>query len=136
MAATDRAARDRKAFEERLKTAAHAGLKGARRYTESWWDRLHEERLTAHNVRMDGFFENITGHQVRAKLWEDLTKALDASADPAATWQEKIAEAERVGAFITGGTMGNPVADARHHVQRVAHADFARDAAYSFRCVS
>jgi hypothetical protein len=135
MAAADRAARDRKAFEGRLKTAAQAGLSNSRRYAEDWWARLHEDRLTAHNVHMDGFFEHITGYQFQVELWDELIKALNASADPVATWHEKIAEAERV-ADRTGGSMGNPVADARQHVRREAHGNFARYAADYFRRVS
>ncbi|MFF4924333.1 hypothetical protein ACFY4B_27425 [Kitasatospora sp. NPDC001261] len=135
MATADRAARDRKAFAGRLKTAAHAGLRNSQRSAEGWWNRLHEERLTAHNVCMEGFFEHITGYQFQAELWGDLIKALDASTDPVATWHEKIAEAERVAAHA-GGSMGNPVADARQHVRREAHGNFARYAADYFRRVS
>ena len=107
MITADRAARDRKAFEGRLKTAAHVGLCNSRRYAEDWWGRLHEDGLTALNVRMEGFFEHITGYQFQVELWDELIKALEASADPVATWHEKIAEAERV-ADHKGGQYGQP----------------------------
>ncbi|WP_327258256.1 hypothetical protein [Streptomyces sp. NBC_01244] len=132
---TDRAARDRKFFEDRLKTAAEAGRKDAHRYANDWWDRLHEERLSAENVRMDGFFEHITGYQFQIQLWTDLIEALAVSRDAVATWHEQMAKAEG-NSTPTGGTMGNPVADARRHLWRDANGKFAHYAADLFRRVS
>lgn len=132
---TDRAARDRKAFEDRLKAAAEAGRKGARRYASDWWDRLHAERLTAENVRMDGFFEHITGYQFQIELWTGLIEALSVSRDAVATWHEQMAKAER-NSTPTGGTMGNPIADARQHLWHDANEKFARYAADRFRRVN
>ncbi|MEU9706854.1 hypothetical protein [Streptomyces sp. NPDC047981] len=134
MASIDRAVRDRKAFEERLKTAAEAGRKNARRYANDWWGRLRAEELTAENVRMDGFFEAITGYQFQIELWANLIEALEVSGDVVATWHEKIAEAER-NSEQTGGSIGNPVADARQYLWRDANEKFARYAADYFRRV-
>lgn len=132
---TDRAARDRKAFEDRLKTAAEAGRKDARRYASNWWDRLHGDELTAENVRMDGFFEHITGYQFQVGLWSELIEALSISRDAVATWHEQMAKAEQ-NSTRTGGSMGHPVADARQYLWRDANAKFARYAADRFRRVS
>ncbi|MEU3904199.1 hypothetical protein AB0F20_10305 [Streptomyces goshikiensis] len=135
MTVTDRAERDRKAFEGRLKTVAAAGLKDARRYAQDWWERMHSERLTAENIRMDGFFEHITHYQILIDLWTEMIEALSKGGDAVATWHGQIAKAEQAGA-VTGGTMGNPVADARQHLWRDANEKFALYAADSFRRVS
>ncbi|MEV6957547.1 hypothetical protein [Streptomyces sp. NPDC051183] len=134
MSRTDRAERDRKYFDERLKVAAEAGRKDARRYASDWWDRLHSDELTAENVRMEGFFEHITGYQYQVELWTELIEALSVSWDAVATWHEQVAKAER-NATPTGGGMGNPVADARRYLWRDANEKFAQYAADRFRRV-
>ncbi|MGW1496933.1 hypothetical protein [Streptomyces sp. NPDC002402] len=131
-----RAARAREAFEGRLKTAAAAGLKDARRSGNRSWERLRsDEVLTAENVRMDTFFEQITRKQFEAELWEKLIKALETSRDSVTTWHEQMAQAERAAQGQKGG-MGHPVADARRHLWLEANANFAAYAADSFRRVS